>query len=811
LGRAFSCVLTSNGRVYCWGDDMAGELGDAKSEGEAFSLHPDVAMPQEVGGVDILHDATGGTDARVLAAGGAHACGISSDGKGVICWGLNDRGQVKPTDVAPAKKVFGPNLLKVVLSSSASRVTSLALGDHHSCALTSDGGENSGLITCWGDNSLGQLGNAGSSIGTKGLEKVSGLSAVTHLACGKNHCCAVGTGKVAAALTPGIYCWGEGEHGQLGVPPPLPEFKTVPVLAAQVNLQLKPWSITALACGGDACCVAGPATAPGTIVCWGADAWGQRIKTTDASGSVSFWKEFSVDGGSVIRQLRVGREHFCARTVTGDMSCWGGNAFGQVGSRGTQAAITIGKPRQMRGENLNLEKSVSDLALGDNHSCAIAHGQVACWGGNRAGQVGNGKMAREFEPKTVAGLGAGQIYDIASGAYHTCAVGDDGSGETLLACWGFNAFFQSASSTAFLLSKPERYSGAKQLSTSDGKLGLGAAHSCYVATDESVYCWGANQLGQAGQDPKTEGVVPKPQEVDPSHLSNVNQVVSGFAHTCALKEDGKVYCWGSMARAPATGTSLTKADPSPKEIKALDEGNVALSAFGNATCVLTKEGAVRCWGDNSYGKLGFPKNSEGEKGFFGPENKNSFTNENFIAIALGGDHACAVTSQQKVYCWGQGASGGGRVGGTRAEPVAVTLKTPADASYAINSIDAIAAGWSFTCAVVSDKTLHKHLYCWGGNFSGELALDPTVPALGSPAGSPPARWSVEAHEVLLSSANNLSEIGLAPGWQHVCARVRYDTSTSKPDEVYCWGSTSLGQLGHGVVGSVDVPAGVTAP
>ncbi len=213
LGWNHSCALTSGGGVKCWGWNSSGELGDGTAT-------------QRLTAVDVSGLTSGVT---AIALGGYHSCALTSGG-GVKCWGYNGNGGLG--DGSMTSK-YTP----VDVSSLTSGVDAIALGKAHTCALTSGGG-----IKCWGYNDMGQLGD-GSTTDKYTPVDVSGLtSGVTAIALGGHHSCAMtsgggvkcwganGSGLISGvtaialgfghscALTSGggVKCWGGGGSGQLG-------------------------------------------------------------------------------------------------------------------------------------------------------------------------------------------------------------------------------------------------------------------------------------------------------------------------------------------------------------------------------------------------------------------------------------------------------------------------------------------------------------------------------------------------------------------------------------------------------------------
>ena len=181
-GEMFVCALTTSGGMKCWGSDPYGQIGDGSN---AQRLTP----------VDVfgLQNGVAG-----ISAGFDHMCALTKSGR-PMCWGHNFYG-----GVGDGTTGTNPNSPKRVSGFTANDITKLALGESHTCALTSAGG-----VKCWGFNDQGELGNNSIAQSLVPVD-VSGLtSGVAYLAASKFHTCAVTTGG-------GAKCWGQNTSGSLG-------------------------------------------------------------------------------------------------------------------------------------------------------------------------------------------------------------------------------------------------------------------------------------------------------------------------------------------------------------------------------------------------------------------------------------------------------------------------------------------------------------------------------------------------------------------------------------------------------------------
>ncbi len=176
-------------------------------------------------------------------------------------------------------------------------------------------------------------------------------------------------------------------------------------------------------------------------------------------------------------------------------------------------------------------------------------------------------------------------------------------------------------------------------------MGAGDGHSCGVRTDGTVACWGENAFGEA---------------TPPS--GTFTEVSAGDGHSCGVRTDGSVACWGQNAEGEATPPTGTFTQ---------------VSAGNSHTCGLRTDGTVACWGRNSGGEATPPADT-------------------FVQLNAGGRHTCGVRADGTVACWGSDVFG-------QATPPAGT------------AAHATGAGGNHTCAIGTDGTVT----CWGDDRFGQ--------------------------------------------------------------------------------------------
>jgi alpha-tubulin suppressor-like RCC1 family protein len=198
-----------------------------------------------------------------------------------------------------------------------------------------------------------------------------------------------------------------------------------------------------------------------------------------------------------------------------------------------------------------LDGGVQALTAGELHSCILVGSRPMCWGTNVNGQIGTpASGVAEPNPQTVladpdAGKPLDGVSQIASGGgKHTCALA-----ASKVYCWGSNAHGELGVDPALV---PQRAS-ADLVPTLDlvDSIGVGDGVSCAVKTDQSVWCWGADDVGQLGDGvPKPFSAVPV-QVKGPANvgvLAGATQVAPGRRHVCIRMKDATAWCWGKNDR-----------------------------------------------------------------------------------------------------------------------------------------------------------------------------------------------------------------------------------------------------------------------
>jgi alpha-tubulin suppressor-like RCC1 family protein len=303
--------------------------------------------------------------------------------------------------------------------------------------------------------------------------------------------------------------------------------------------------------------------------------------------------------------------HSCGLTTQGDVYCWGLGLEGQLGvdqqeycqADPGQAVVTPCLPRPGRVTMGNFIAVTSGLYS----SCALrADGRPFCWGENDRGQLGSATYLRWGLPIPVEGDLV--FATIAGGRDHFCAT----TADQRAFCWGSNWRGQLGTDAVATCFDGERDCyGRRPYAVLGGhafaSLAPGGFHSCGLTTAQEIYCWGDNSLGQLGDGTGVGSVLPR--RVGTGRYVAVS---SGYAHSCALDAAGRAWCWGldddGELGAPSADTCDDASSAVPCSLApvaaqpSLRFRSIAAGTF--ATCGITVEREVKCWGWNDYGQLG---------------------------------------------------------------------------------------------------------------------------------------------------------------------------------------------------------------
>lgn len=677
-GSQHTCAIVDHGEVQCWGTS------------ELFQLGPESAPGQQLGGTaqPLLVDFNGasagsGSPAIALDARRDFSCAVLANGA-VACWGDNYYGQLgNGSKTADSVGIATPQF--ALAPGSASR--DIGVGDKFACALSV-----TGIVRCWGQNNLGQLGIGESTTESLFARTVVGLDASTPettaeaIAVGTSHACALVRGKPR--------CWGSNGFLELGVETDFLEARE-PKVVAGIPAELVFESLEA---SDRATCAL---TRAGAAWCWGSSSsqspnlpYARRIR--EAAPALAEALESAAE-------ITLGSEHGCAILVSGAVGCWGLGIFGQLGFSPPPVPAQTLVPTEVVSMQATTYQRV--LANG-SRACALADdGALACWGDNPLGALGNGSLSTEQPaPEVVkqgiasAALGTAHMCITTTAGVYGCA-GSDASGQLGNGAGGSTRSFGSfdVAAEAFI------------------DIVAGDAHTCALTEARHVFCWGSNTSGELGLGEIGNRQIPTRIQ----GLDDVRGLAAGLYHTCALTFGGDVYCWGSngdgqLGAVVIAGSKVPLLVTSGAQIERIVAG-------GNQTCYVGSTfgiRGVRCWGDNGAGQIG---EDNGGTDRATPDGPVTIVAPN-SAVTTGYRTTCLqrpINGVPRGSCTGDNFGKYGN-GSASSSPVYAFTDAYDDAI-------SVGIGLDFACAVRSNGSL----WCSGSNAIGQLGIG-AVPFVAEP-------------------------------------------------------------------------------
>lgn len=258
-------------------------------------------------------------------------------------------------------------------------------------------------------------------------------------------------------------------------------------------------------------------------------------------------------------------------------------------------------------------KSFVQISVGFQHACGVdADQDVDCWGNNDSGQ------AQDL---------VGEFVQVVAGEHHSCALRANGT----VACWGITKTNPGGTGDYGQAIEPSAETSLHQLAA-------GRYHTCALRADGTVHCWGAGESREAscGADARCGQ-----SEAPTGETDRFVQITAGEWHSCGLRADGHVTCWGAGQTDPNVNPDYGQALP-PAAMKFS-----FIAAGSYHTCGIELDGGAVCWGAGDF---------DGE--LLAYHFRQSFPISGTYLMVTGGLlHTCALTDQFQAVCWGSNTMG----------------------------------------------------------------------------------------------------------------------------------------------------------
>ncbi|BDR54905.1 hypothetical protein KIMH_10160 [Bombiscardovia apis] len=746
-GYNHTAAIGSDGKVYTWGWNTAGQLGDGSNTDRWTPVKVQQgALPA-------------GTYYTSIDAGGWHTVALGSNNK-AYAWGWNTAGQLG--DGSNTDR-WTPVTVQQGALPAGIRYSRISTGYNHTVAVGSDGN-----AYAWGDNQYGQLGDGSTS--NRNLP-VAGQQGALPAGTYYTSIDAGGWHTVAAGSDNNTYTWGWNTAGQLG--DGTSTQRSLPVKAQQGALPAGA-RYTSISAGWEHAAALG---SDSTAYTWGRNIDGQLGDGTNTQRDTPvqlLWGKY------VINSVSFEGVSVSQKSVDANTGVW-----------------TMQVPQHNPGAiNVTVDYRIDAI---DNNGTVI----------NPGSQTGNVTLRYEYKTAYIVHFNLGGasgtepadqcVYlddpqpiqyptPTPSRSHHWLNGWADSAGKL----WDFNT---PVTANMTLTAKWEAYefklkptggptTGGNNVSITAPEppkgirytqISAGGAHAVALGSDGNAYTWGWNAYGQLGDGTTTSSSLPVKvlQGALPAgkHFTSIN---AADRFTVALDSDGNAYTWGWNAYGQlGDGTTTSRNQPVKVQQGALPAGEhyTSISAADGFTVALGSDGNAYAWGNNDSGRLGI--GSIADRTLPVQVQPGALpVGEHFTSISAGYAHTAALASDGNAYTWGNNDSGRLGDGSTtdRWTPVKVQPGAlPAGAHYT-----SISAGYAHTAALASDN----NAYGWGNNENGRLGdgsiLDRTLPVRVQPGALPAGE-----HYTSISA-----------GYAHTAA-------LASDNNAYGWGRNDFGRLGDG--------------
>lgn len=362
------------------------------------------------------------------------------------------------------------------------------------------------------------------------------------------------------------------------------------------------------------------------------------------------------------------------------------------------------------------------------------------------------------------------------------------AGQPNVYCWGDATHGQNGQTQNTPIPTAVYFSGHGAGPIEDAtKIVSGTSHSCALRQNGEVACWGKNDLGQLGSGSVSASsarayIVKK---LDGSSLTGVVDIAAGNGHSCAITSGTRtIYCWGSNFTLQLGNFAGTHSPNAMQVMLGAAPGTAVVNAAtitagSGFTCYQGITDQVYCWGSNVAGALGFGSANTAPSATAKLAKTSGF--DVYAAVVHSkNSNSCAIDISDNIFCWGANESL--QIGSsTLASTSNALFMTSADSvRSAAGSATLVRVGGKHACVIDNGRN-DRRVYCWGANDKQQLGVSNSVVAEST---NIPRLVQGVGNRGFLTGVTDL-----ALGLEHGCALFENKT-------VACWGSDSARQIGY---------------
>ncbi len=599
-----------------------------------------------------------------------------------------------------------------------------------------------GRVWCWGQGNSGQLGDN---------TLVSKLTPVSVLGAVKTFCeISASSGSVLALDKNGrAWAWGTNTAGKLGDNSTTSRLTPVSVAGAVKTFCKIEGGGTSLAIDKN-----------GRAWAWGDGASGQLGDNT----TVSKLTPVSVLGAvKTFCEISVGNAYSLAIDKNGRAWAWGLNTYGNLGDNSTTSRLT---PVSVLGA----VKTFCEISGGNGYSLAIdKNGRAWAWGINTNNERGSGSF-QIFSPVSVLGT-VKTFCQITCGQLFSLAIDKNGRAWA----WSANTNGQLGDNTTTSKLTPVSVLGAVKTFC---QITGGTNHTLAIDKNGRAWAWGLNTSGQLGDNTIVSKLTPV------SVLGAVKtfcQISGGDLHSLAIDKNGRAWAWGSNT-AGQLGDNSTVSKLTPVSVRGAVKTFCQITGNTTYSLALDKNGRAWAWGANTNGNLGDTSTTRRltPVSVAGAVKTFCQISAGIPLAAIGSTHSLAIDKNGRAWAWG--ANTNGQLG----NGAIACVYTPISITGALKTFCKISTGDGFSLAI--DK--NGRAWAWGSNAGGNLG-DNSVTSRASPVS-------------VLGTVRTFCKI-TAGG---VASSTTFSLAIDKNGRLWTWGYNGVGQLGNNTVVSQRTPVSV---